>query len=89
VLTDLAVLENPAKEVADALTWLERAGAVTIQGETIAVSDTVLSAPEPDTNYRKTNPVKFHANQVLHYAALVSAAEAQVLRLQSPALAEA
>jgi 1-acyl-sn-glycerol-3-phosphate acyltransferase len=89
VLTDPALLENPAQEVADALRWLARAGMVAIERDAVALSPLALSSPEPDTRYRKDNPVKFHANQVLHYAALVSAAEAQVLRLPSRVLAEA
>lgn len=55
------------KAVARTTRYLQKAGAVTRQGNGVQpVAEAILSVPELDNHYRKRNAVKFLTNQILH-----------------------
>lgn len=63
-------------EVLQCLHWLRRRNMLRLNGATIRLNtQAILSAPELDTKYRKLNPVKFHANQILHFTDLIARIE--------------
>lgn len=87
---DAEALADPKAAVIAALAWLERAGQVRVTGDTFVMDvSAILAAPEWDTKYRKHNPVKFYANQVMHLGGVIKAAEYCVVGTEAPASVEA
>ncbi len=87
---DAQATADPKATVTAALAWLERAGLVRVSGDTFVMdTSAILAAPEWDTRYRKHNPVKFYANQVMHLGEVIKAAECCVVGTEAPASVEA
>lgn len=75
--TDPALDQDFSGQMKAALRYLEKTGMVVCSADTVQVQeDAVAHLPDLDTGFRTRNPVRFHANQVLHLADVVTAAEA-------------
>jgi hypothetical protein len=77
------LLERPDDldgEVLQTLQWLAERKALTLTGTRAALNrEQILSAPPHDRDYKRANPVKYLANQILHLADLIAAIEEVVL----------
>lgn len=68
------------RELRRALKWLAGHGMLRLRGGRAVLDPAaILSSPPPDRNYRRNNPVKYLANQILHLPDVIAAAEAPVL----------
>jgi len=77
---DPALESDTDVEITRTLAWLAHCGFVCAEGDTVEYDrDRVLHCPGLDTNYRKENPVKFHANQMMHIRDAVASLERSVL----------
>ena len=69
---DPALYANLAVEVAAVAGFLARAGMLSLEGQSIQPNaQRILLAPALDTTYRKENPVKYLANQILHFGDVI------------------
>lgn len=69
-----------ARAIGSALAFLERSGNgndfIRLNGGNVLVNaDAVLFSPAHDTTYRKTNPIKYTVNQILHLPDVIDAIE--------------
>jgi 1-acyl-sn-glycerol-3-phosphate acyltransferase len=63
----------------DTLSYLQRQKMLTQSGDQIVIDPAaVLACPKMDTRYRTVNPVKYHVNQILHLADVVTACEDEI-----------
>ena len=73
-------LSNTDVEVRRVLRYLELKGLVSIDGDILELmTERILHAPAPAMHYRKENPLRYLANQLLHFADVVDAVERMVL----------
>ncbi|MBI2425101.1 MAG: 1-acyl-sn-glycerol-3-phosphate acyltransferase [Candidatus Hydrogenedentes bacterium] len=79
---DPAAQTHGKEELARTLKYLAQLGAVQRQNGVVRPDvRLILSAPPLDTRYRRTNPVKHLANQILHFADVVAILEENAQRL--------
>ena len=74
--TDPALEQDFSGQLNAALRYLEKTGMLVCSADAVQVQvAAVAHLPDLDTRFRTRNPVRFHANQVLHLADVVAAAE--------------
>lgn len=74
--TDPALEQYFSGQLEVALRYLEKTGMVVCDADVVQVQEAaVVHLPDLDTRFRTRNPIRFHANQVLHLADVVAAAE--------------
>lgn len=74
---DPALDQDFPGEFEEALRYLAGAGMLHRDGAQIAIVEAaVWHLPDLDTHFRKRNPVRFHANQLIHLPDVIAAAEA-------------
>ncbi len=82
--TDPAFNTDFSGQLACTLRYFQRHGMVRLVGDAVHCErDAVLAAPPVDVAYRRTNPVKYSANQILHLADVIAALENAALGISS------
>jgi 1-acyl-sn-glycerol-3-phosphate acyltransferase len=70
---DPAAISKLDTEIEATLAYFANKDMLTREGEIISLKpDLILSAPEPDREYKRKNPVKFQLNQILHLSDVVA-----------------
>ena len=77
---DPAARSDLPRELKRTLRFLEKGGMLQRTGDSVLPNaQAILSAPEPDSRYKKTNPVKHLTNQIIHLGDVCAALEGVVL----------
>ena len=72
--------EDWAKALHGALKIFQKAGCLTVHASKIELNrERILNIPELTTQFRKTNPVRFYANQILHLTPVIERLESEVI----------
>ncbi len=75
-------LADPDRALDQVLRWLARCRCISIDGGTIRPNPRIiLGTPPLDTTYKKLNPVKYLANQILHLGEVTAIVEREVLAI--------
>ena len=77
---DPALTTQPEKEVACVVDYFKKEGFVTQMGGRVTLDHTaILAVPPTGTSYRRSNPIRFSTNQILHLADVIRLLETFVL----------
>jgi 1-acyl-sn-glycerol-3-phosphate acyltransferase len=78
---DPAARNDLPRELKRTLRFLEKGGMLRRTGDSVTPNaEAILAAPEPDSRYKKTNPVKHLTNQIIHLGDVCAALERVALR---------
>lgn len=74
-LVDPALTIDAAGETRAALAYLADAGMLAAKTDRLELNPTAALVPEPDSSYRRLNPLRYLSNQVLHLRDVVALAD--------------